>query len=406
MFLPELKRVLYRVIEPTGLNSVDEQGTWVLVVRGIQSVSSLLISVLVVRLYGIEAAGTLAIAMFVSPLITHLSSSGLQSSLPRNALPVESNASIALIISFAMLPVVAVLSGVYSWIMSSDTTEGMIIGILALGGFFTGQRSAFISLLLLDRRAKCAVLPIIVTTVCIAVSGFVADTFFEFSIALLFSWFLGHVLLIATMSYNRVSRRQLLGEWRQGVKYVPTDLSNSAAEEVGPMVLTLALSREELGLFGLTRQLVRMAETLAWALGQVWYVNIIKARGFSRELLRAVRRLSLLATGGVGVGSAFLAVVFYGLPVLWPLSWFLAVSVPSRYSMSFLELMLRADGEVLVCTRLSLYKLLAALVLVPGLGALFGIWGAVGALVAMAVVSERVYVWVWNRLHPSGVPIR
>lgn len=384
-----------------GASAVDHQGSFLVLVKALSSATSLLISVLVVRLFGLDAAGTLAIAMFSWSLLTPLASMGLQSSLPRSGLSVGQNGTIAIGWSLAQVPLIALLAIVYAMFVAARGTETWIVALLAFGSSFNGFRTVLMALLVMENRASAAIAPTVATAVAIGFGAWRATTLLEFTGSVVGAWALGHVWLAFRVPTARVSLQTAIREAREGARYLPADVLNAAGDETGPILLARLLSREAIGLLGLARQFVRMAELLAWSLGQSWYIRMVNDRSLEAQLLRAVRAVGMCVAPAAIAASAGFAFLLYRLPILLPLSAILIASVPSRYALVLFDLILRARGRADLCTKLSCWKLIASLVTVPVLGVLVGVWGATVGLALVPIALERVYVWTWKKLPPA-----
>src|SRR5512135_2538345 len=112
------------VIEGTGrrlgeiVSTIGIQGLHLLFARLVQSGNSVLLSAFLVRRFGLVAAGTYAVASFLTPLLTHISSLGLQSSLAREDLTNEERNSVALSLTLLIFPLVSSIAYVYALAMA------------------------------------------------------------------------------------------------------------------------------------------------------------------------------------------------------------------------------------------------------------------------------------------------
>jgi O-antigen/teichoic acid export membrane protein len=372
--------------------AIGKQGSYLLLARSLQSANSVLLSAFLVRRFGLELAGTYAVASFLVPLLTHISSLGLQSSLAREDLKNEERNTVALSLTLLILPLVASVACLYSFFMAQSNVEIPMIFLFALVGYFIGQNTVLNALLLLQSRTHLGLLPPVLTSCGILLAGVLSPTVIQFAAVILVSQAIGHASLFAAMGYMQIGMRKLLQQGKRGLMFLPTDLFWSLAEEAGPMILSGLLPRQDLGLFGLCRQVTRAAEMPSWSLGQLWYVELVKTKlGAATVLMGSARRLAVVVTAAVVGGSAILGWYVYRVPVFWPMSCLLAISIPARYDVNLSDLVLRAAGRIRACTLLAFSRLMVSLVFLPAIGSCFGVWGALSTLAAISIVMDALY---------------
>ena len=373
-----------------------------LLARLIQMANGFMLSILLLRLYGLDKVGSYTVAVIAVAALSQLCSAGLHYSLPREHLSNQECNSVALWWAVYLAAPVCFLVPVYGVVMARLPGEWPVITLFAWGGYFLGQANVLNTLLLLDNKTRWSVLPPVVNAVGMLAAALMTDTLIAFAAALLISRALGNASLFLQFDYARVSPSDAWRYGLQGLKYTPIDLVAMLSEQIGPLIMAYSLTRAELGLFGLCQQLLSAADTPGWSVSQAHYPALAKSeQGIVQSLRRSLVMLSVVMAVLLCVGSFVLGEYVYKAPLFFPMMALLAVSMPWRYLNNFYDQVLRAAGWVRMALGLAILKLLlAGLFLVP-LVLFFGVWGAVTGLVFLSVISSLLYgrkaaylVWV------------
>lgn len=376
-----------------------------LAARALQLGGGFAVSVLLVWLHGLAAAGTYAIAIMPAAAAGHLSGLGLASALPRQALPEGERATIGLLVTLATLPLLALLAAAYGLALGHDGRDALTIAVLAWSAAAGGQVGVQQCLLVLQGRTAWAPLTPFLQALALAAAAVFGTDLLGFALVLAGGRLLGSLAGFLPLRFARTSVAALRRSVREGSRFLPLDLLSGLSELVLVPALAATLTRAEIGLFGLARQFIVVADTPGWSFVQTRYPALVGGlERIGADVARRNERLSWLsgvATLGVAAGMALLV---YRLPQLVPVLVPMLLALPARYACNFCDQALRATGRVRDCTLLGLGRLVLSLAMLPALALPFGLWGAVAATAALSLASGLLYRWRLDAHHPGLLP--
>ena len=373
-----------------------------LAARALQIGGSLAVTVLIVWRYGLPSAGLYALASVPASLGSLAVGFGLPNALPRSGASDGGRATLGLALSTAACVPVAAACIAYASLVAPDAT--VPVACLAMAGALVGQVNVQQTLYVLHRRPLLApVAPGV--HLAGAVLAAAAPDFATFAVALLVSRALGCVAGFVPLAYARASRADLAEATGAGSRFAPVDVACLLSEQVPILVLDGMLGRSEVGLYGLVRQFVAVADTPGWSYVLSRYPEMVaQPVSGTRSVARGNARLGWACGLGTLAAASAMALAVYRLPALVPLLFAPLLAVPARYLNNLCDQSLRASGHVWDCMALALAKVALSLALSAGLAALFGLPGAVAALALLSVASALAYRARLLAVHPGSVP--
>ncbi len=366
--------------------------------------NALLISIYLIKKFGLGAVGTYTLANVAVTALSLFCGLGLNYSLPRESLTDLQRNTVALAWSSLLAPVSLALIVAYALVMGEHRQEVWEISLFATAGFFCGITNVANTLFIMQNRAYLSLIFPVVHTVGLLLGLIYSQTLVHFAIFLMVFRGLGALLPFCLMKYARVRITKIWSCGITGFGYFPPDMLAVLSEQSGPIILSFLLSRGELGVFGLCRQVLTAGEFPAWSLAQSIYPHLVKTRlGSVREFQRRNIRLSVLAAIIVLSGSLILGFFIYGLPSFAYMMILVSLIIPFRYDNCFFDQVIKSVGKVRLNIVLNGIKLLVAIPLFAILGKTLGIWGAVSALAILSIFSDFLYRKPGSRLFPPVV---
>jgi O-antigen/teichoic acid export membrane protein len=374
------------------LNLTGKEGAWLMLGRMILLANAFLLSIFLVRTFGLAAVGTYTIANIAVTVLTLICELGLSYCLPREALsnPQRNMVVLAWVLIMTLPAVLSI--GVYAWSMGSGIQEFWEIALFASGGFAFAVTNLTNILFLLDRRSPFTLIFPVCNTLGILVGVALARSLVEVALSLFLFRTLGNAVSFLTMPFARIDNRSLLRCGLHGAGYILTDLFALLSEQCGPFILSYLLTRSDLGLFGLCRQILTAADVPCWSFIQSKYPELVESRlGEARTIGSKNTRLAFIATLCLVVGSFLLAYYVFFLPQLFAMVLILAAVLPFRYNNHFFDRVIKSKGLIKVNTWLALVKLCAAIPIFYVASILYGIWGGIFALAIISIFSDLIY---------------
>jgi O-antigen/teichoic acid export membrane protein len=378
-----------------------------LAAKAIQLANALVVSIAVVWGFGLASVGTLALASLPAALGALVVGCGLPSALPRFQASEGARATAgALLSTLAILPFAA-LAFAYSAIMGHGPDEMVAVLALALAGALIGQVNVQQTLYVLQGRTLWAPLA---PTVHLLGTGLalLAPTFLDFTLILLVTRALGCVAGFLPLAFDRVDLRRIRPALAEAFRFAPLDIVGLLADQLPVVLLAVLLDRAELGLYGLIRQFVSVADTPGWSYVLSNYPALVRDVGASASALaRGNERLAWISAAASLVASSALAVTVYRVPAILPALPLVLLPLPARYLNNFCDQALRASGHVRDCLMLCLMKSVLSLVLFSALATSQGFWGAVAASALLSLLAGLLYRWRFLARFPDVLrPIR
>jgi O-antigen/teichoic acid export membrane protein len=378
---------------PTSLGALGSDGAYLLAGRLLQLANGFATTVVIVRMFGLAGAGSFTLAMAAVIPLTQLCALGLPSSLPRSALGPAARNTVGLTATLLCLPPAACLILAFGLAFALDPAEALVVMAFASAGYFLAQANVATTLLLLAGRTRWALLAPVCGSFGIGLGALLADDLLSLALWMAMFRILGNFGLFAALpGYGLIGRGQWWQEVRAGAVFLPMDTLMLLAEQLALVVLSVLLSRDELGLYGLCRQMLNAADTPGWSFVQAHYPNLVQTRLASAQALgRSLIRLTLVVAIAALAGAGVLAEFVYREPVLFEMMAVILTALPARGFAHFADRVLRAVGRIRLSTQLAAGQLALALAVFPLAALGHGIWGAVVALALLSVVWAVIY---------------
>jgi O-antigen/teichoic acid export membrane protein len=349
-------------------------------------VSGLLLSIALVRRFGLSAAGDYALAAVAIATLAIACSVGLPYSLARAAEPVAEKNAIGMLASLLIMPVSFPLIGLYGYLAGQDLEEAIVISLLACGGWFFAQTNIFYALFVLQDRVRLAIIPPIVNIVGIAVAAAFANSLLVFAATLVVARLVGIFGICLRLPYRAVSPRRLWRHLYPSLGILSADLVNYGSDQLLVLAMSYLVNRQELGILGLSRQIVSIADIPGGSLLQTAYPAMVQDP--QAELTMTRKRMLTLA-GLTMVGCAGLALPLgiwvYRVPLLPAYAALLLTSLPARYILSLCETYLKAIHQLRTLNWLAVLRGVAWAATAPL--CIFGLYAAFIGFVVHACLS-------------------
>lgn len=370
--------------------------------RFILLVNAFFLSIFLVRKFGLSAVGTYTIANVAVTFLALFCELGLSYSLPRESLTNAQRNMVVLAWTLILIPPAAMSIGLYSWLMAATQIEFWEIALFATGGFFAGITNLTNILFLFQNRTQFSLVFPVCNTLGILAGVCLANSVIELALAILIFRSMGNVLSFVLLKYVRIDTMTVLRCGLRGFEYLPSEFFALLSEQSGPIILSRMLTREDLGLFGLCRQILTAADVPSWSFVQSKYPKLVETRlKVAREVAGQNLRISLLVAL-MAIGMSFiLAFHIFQLPQLFSLMCVLALVLPFRYNNHFFDRVVKSQGMSQLNTLLSLVKFLLAIPAFVFLSKSYGLWGGVAALAFLSVFSDLLYRKPAQRLYPT-----
>jgi O-antigen/teichoic acid export membrane protein len=366
--------------------------------RAIQLCNGLLLSIILVRYFGLEVVGAFAIGIAAANVLANVCPLGLHAYLPRVKQSHGQSCFAGLVLFLVQLPAVLGVLVLYAWTMAHGAQEQRIIFLAAFSGYFIGLANLGMMLSIMTRRFYPGFLAPLCETAGLLAGSLLARTPDGLAVSLLLSRIVSAFVIWMGFRLERVAPDRVTEIAGSGMRYLTPDVLALLSEQCAPLLLAHFVSRSELGIFRLCQQLLMAADSPGWTFVQSKYPQMVEGGAeFVDEVHRQVRRIGLTASVLCLLGSAFLALWFFHTPVVALLMTMLSASLVWRYENYLFGQALRAAGRVRVLTALGFAKLLGALVIFYLATDAAGLWGAVPALALLSVVSGVTYQHVYRR---------
>lgn len=395
---PRLRAVAVKAV--SAVREAYRTGPGLLLIgRTIQLGNGLLLSVILVRSFGLEVVGAFALGIAAVNILANVCPLGLHAYLPRVKQSHGQSSFAGLVLFLAQLPFVLVLLAAYSWAQAHSAVEQRIIFFAAFSGYFIGLANLGMMLSIMVRRFYPGLIAPLCETAGILAGSLLAQTPDGFAITLLLSRMVSVLVIWGGFRFERVSIDRITEIAGNGLRYLAPDVLALLAEQSAPLLLARVVSRADLGIFRLCQQLLMAADSPGWTFVQSQYPQMVESGpAFVDTVHRQVRRIGLTAAGLCVVISTILALAFFQTPMVAPLMVVLSACLVWRYENYLFGQALRAAGRVRALTALGLAKLVAAVCCFYVATLSGGVWGAVLALTLLSVMSGITYQWLYR--HP------
>jgi O-antigen/teichoic acid export membrane protein len=371
--------------------------------RLLQNVLGFVISLAILKKFGLEGVGTFTIASLGVAVLATVLSFGLPFTLAKSDMAVPERNSLGALAGGAAVVLSLPVGLLIGLTFGRDTSEVASIALLAWGGAYFANNSILDALLVLQRKTRRILVVSGFYLAGVAAAAILARTLVEFALLLAAGRFMGLVLVYATLPQRWCGWVRVWQQFRVGARYLVPDSLGLLAEQLSIAILAPLTTRPEMGVYGLCRQFLTAAETPLWSRLVVLYPRVCEQPSDSLRIVRSMAREGIAVMVILILVIAALAKWLYQSDGMLQLGPLLMLAIPLRYIAGTAEISLRALGAVPTVNRLGLIRL-ALLPLIPA-GLYFGrLWGVVFAV----IVQGAIMAWLANRAlrraQPQGHP--
>ncbi|MDX2170359.1 MAG: hypothetical protein SF182_25025 [Deltaproteobacteria bacterium] len=377
----------------------EQRGSLLLLVgRGVQLANGLLLSIVLVRRFGLETVGAFAIGIAAVNILATVCALGMSAYLPRLQQSHAQACFAALLLFVAQLPLIVPLLALYAYAQAAGVEDGQVIFVVALSGFFIGLQNLGMMLSIMARRFLPGLVAPLCETSALLIGWLLCAQALGLALVLLAARVVSVLIIWGGFRFEPLPLRRVAGIGRDGVRWLAPDLLGLLAEQSTPLLLAAFVGRGELGVFRLCQQLLMAADSPCWTFVQSKYPQMVDSgTAFVATVQRQLRRMALVVGATLAVGATVLAYAFFHVPQVAPLMVMLAAALHWRYQNYLFGQALRARGRVAAVTWLGAAKLGVALTLITTAAWLAGVWGAVLALATTSLLSGVAYEWVYRQ---------
>jgi O-antigen/teichoic acid export membrane protein len=360
----------------------------VLLARVLQNLNGFLLSILIVRRFGLQGAGTLVIATIAIVILALIGTCGLPYTLARMNIDPKQRNTVGLFACMAVVPLSLPFVGALGLIVGHSHKEALVIALLALGGPFFAQTNITNALQVLLNKPGDAIIPPIGNLLGLIVAAWVGPGFVTFAAILAAFRFAAIGCAFLRLPCRRTSFRMLITHMADGARYLIADAINLGTDQAAMLILSFILSRAQLGLLGLCRQLITVSDTPGWSQIQAFYPGMVADPARNGPLLISrLRWIGIVSAASVALLTAPLGLWIYRAPGFLVLAPLLQVSTPIRYLLAAYDTRLRALGLVAASNRISAIRGVLTLAIIPAGAWAAGAFGAVVAIIIQVVLA-------------------
>ena len=180
--------------------------------RILQNVNGFLLSVLIVRRFGLAAAGTLAVATVATVIIAIVGTFGLTYVFARSDAPIQVKNGLGFFAALAIVPFSLPFIIALGLIAGHSPEEAATITILSLGGCFFAQTNIANALQVLQGRARELIIPPAANLVGLIAAAAFGGSYLIFALILAAFRFAGTFGAFLCLERARIETARLLGE--------------------------------------------------------------------------------------------------------------------------------------------------------------------------------------------------
>ena len=361
--------------------------------RAADSANGFLLSMMIVRLFGLPGAGTYSIASIAVTAYALFGTFGITYLFAKSANPIAQLNTLGLCVSILIIPLSIPFSYLLGWAASSVEEEVMTIILLSYGGIFFAHTKILTALQVLQGRVSEGLILPLSSFFGIIFATYFSWSYVSFALILGLIRLVGFICAFTLLPHQRISLKQVVDQIMSGVKYISSDSINLLSDQLPILISSFLISRQELGLFGLCRQSLTLSQTPIWSFMSSKYPSIVENPGVSLENMPS-EMLKFGAITGLVVSIISLPIGFlvYKSNEFIFLSFLLMFLNPYRYLLYFYDVYLKAIGAINQCNFATFIRLCASLVILPvslWLGGAYG--GVIGTNfnTVLAVMTTR-----------------
>ena len=377
--------------------ALDRDARYLTLARVLQTGNGFLLSILLVREFGLAAAGTYAIAGVAIGGLAILGHFGLPYSLAIGHAPMAERNALGCTAGMVVLPLALPVIAAFAVLVGKDFDEALIIGAFSLNGVFFAQIAIFNALLVLQSRARLAVLPQAFGTLTLVAAAVFAGTLTEFAAIIGVARLAGLGMCFA-LPHHRLSLKAFIAHARTSCRFQPFEVLQIGADQIFTVLLSFVLTREAMGVWGLWRQLFNFGQVAPTAMVQSVYPEIAqRPKSMMLQLRSRTVRMGTIWTIIILLLAVPLGLYVYNAPSLPVFALWLTPCLPLGCLIVLHDMGLRPLGDVGRMNRLALLKGAVLCSVVPVLAA-FGMWGLALGYTAYTAFSAAVTMRLFARL--------
>ncbi|WP_160008904.1 lipopolysaccharide biosynthesis protein [Rhizobium sp. 18055] len=362
----------------------------ILFARLLQNANGFLLTTIVAGRYGLDAVGTLTLATIPITLVTLFGTFGLHFRFAQ----IDANHSIlntlGLISAVVSLPIILGVSLAFAFIFGHSQHEQFQLAVIALSSPFFAQCNVMNALQVLQNRQVHSIISPGMNMLGLGLGAFSQD-FSTFCVWVLVFRVLGIVIPYALLPHDFSNLRQTAKQLGSGLRFLFSDAVLILSDNLILLLSAHVLTRADLGILGICRQLLTASDTPGWANMQSSYPRLV-AEGdrYFHQLTQVMFRTGAFL-GVVVTALAFLAgALVFHVQNLWFYTAILMVSAPARYVVLTIETQLKAKGAISVANWLTGLRAIAGFVVIGTATVLNGLLGHIVALAGFFVVLALV----------------
>ena len=383
-----LRRLVLHIYRVIG-GFCTESGA-VFAARLLQNANGFVLSIMLTRKFGLQAVGTLTISSSATVVLGTLCTFGLPFVFAHAKHSMCMRNMIGLVMSCAAILLSVPVCIAFGMIFGTDRSDAIAIIFLSMAGPFFAQTAIANALLVLQSGAGHVLWSPLGNLIGLIAGYVLTDDFPTFCMILAAFRFGGSFATFGTLRMERASTGAFAAHLRSGVRFLGADTLNLIAEQATIVAASGILTRESLGLFGLSRQLITVSDTPASSSAVVWYPRACEhpAETFA-ALQRHLLALGVMCAITLSVLSVPIGFWVYNLPEFAWLAPLLMVCVPFRYLSYAYEVTIRALNSMAALRTLTIVRCIVAVV--PPCGMLVaGLFGGIIGVIAQVVVATWV----------------
>jgi len=371
----------------------------ILAARVLQNVNGFLLSVLIVRHFGLDAAGTMAVATIPIVIIALLGTFGLTYTLAQTSLPVPQRNTLGFVSGLFLIPLTLLALVPFAVAVGHSATEMLAIVLLGMAGPFFAHTNITGALQVLKARAAEAILLPIGNLAGLIVGAMTAHSLSVFALVLVLFRTAAMLVAFLRLPLAPLPGPEIFAHLRNSIRYVTADAINIGSDQLTILAASYLMDRKSLGLLGLCRQLLTASDTPGWSQMQAAYPAAVAN---PEKTFPALKRRMLKTGIGLGavvsLGAVVLGLWIYHVPRFALFGPLLLTSVPLRYLLVVYDVRLRALGAVRRANTVSLIRCMLGLSIVPA-----GVWigGDLGAVLGMILLTA-MSVWITGHTRTQG----
>ena len=366
--------------------------------RAVQLLNSLLVSVVLVRRFGLSAVGVFALGVVAMTVVGLTAALGLSAYLPRLKQTHAQSCAAALAIQLVTAPIWIVGVIAFAMLESPAGGERLVIVLVGCSGLLVALTNTGLMMSIMKARFAPGLFAPLCETAAVVIAAFAAQSVEAFALALLIGRSCSALTVWLGLARERIAFREIIRIGKASLPYMVPDALAMLSEQVIPLTLAAVVTRADLGVFRLCQQLLTAADTPGWSFVQAHYPDLVGTPLTKRSpIIRQVTMLGAAAAALCLGGSVVLAYFVFKVHAVAALMVALAVSLVWRYRNNLFDQALRASGWVTSTIALGAAKLVVGAAIAWPLVHQFKVWGAVAALTILSVASGVAYAWEYAR---------